>query len=110
MILVEHPLDPAQAVPTKVSSQLTFDGTAGTTYYFNTSQWTPGDVEQIAPPGDSASTLATGGYIYSVQVVDYRTTNTTTTYTGTATVLNQSSSAFGDGWHSRAWSRSPGHR
>ena len=98
MIVVEHPLDPTQAVPSKVSAQLTFDGTAGTTYYFNTSQWTPGDVEQIALQATSASTLATGRYSYSVQVVDYRTTNTTTTYTGTATVLNQSSSAFGDGW------------
>ena len=77
---------------------MTFDGTAGTTYYFNTSQWTPGDVEQIALQATSASTLATGRYSYSVQVVDYRTSNTTTTYTGTATIINQSSSAFGDGW------------
>ena len=40
----------------------------------------------------------TGRYGYSVQVVDERSTNTTTTYSGTATVLNQSTSAFGDGW------------
>jgi RHS repeat-associated protein len=33
-----------------------------------------------------------------VQVVDERSSNTTNTYSGTATVLNQSSSAFGDGW------------
>ena len=31
-------------------------------------------------------------------MVDYRSTNTTFTLNGTATVLNQSSSAFGDGW------------
>ena len=99
IILVEHPLDPTQAVPTKVSAQLTFNnGTPGTTYYFNTSQWTPGDVEQIALQATTASTLATGQYDYSVQVIDYRSTNTTTTYSGVATVINQSTSAFGDGW------------
>ena len=33
-----------------------------------------------------------------MQIVDERSSNTTTTYTGTATLLNQSSSALGDGW------------
>ena len=33
-----------------------------------------------------------------MQVVDYGTTNTTTTLSGSATEINQSTSAFGDGW------------
>ena len=33
-----------------------------------------------------------------MQVIDYRTTNTTFTLSGTATVLNDSASAFGAGW------------
>src|SRR5205814_10544141 len=37
-------------------------------------------------------------YEFSAPVVDYRTTDTTTPRSGPATVLNQSSSAFGDGW------------
>ena len=82
-----------------MSAQLTFDGTALTTYYYNTSQFTPGDVEQIALQATNATSLATGRYAYSVQVIDYRSgTPTTFTYSGTATVLNQSSSALGDGW------------
>jgi len=47
MIVVQHPLDPAQTVPTKVSAQLTFNSTVGSTYYYDTSQFTAGDVEQI---------------------------------------------------------------
>ena len=33
-----------------------------------------------------------------MQIVDYGTTNTTITLSGTATLLNESGSAFGDGW------------
>ncbi len=99
IILVPHSLDPTQAVPSEVSAQLTFDGTALTTYYYNTSSFTPGDIEQIALQATNASSLATGRYAYSVQIIDYRSgVPTTFTYSGDATVLNQSSSSFGDGW------------
>ena len=54
-------------------------------------------MQQIALQAN-ATGLTTGRYSYSVQVVDERSTNTTATYSGTATVLNQSTSAFGDGW------------
>jgi hypothetical protein len=47
IIIERHALDPSLAVPSKVSAQLTFDGTAGTTYYYNTSQFVAGDVQQI---------------------------------------------------------------
>ncbi len=98
IIVVPHSLDPSQAVPTKVGATLTFNGTALTTEYYDTSQWTPGDVEQISLQATNATALATGRYAYSVQIVDYRTAPTTFTYSGTATVLSQTTSAFGDGW------------
>ena len=97
IIVVHHQLDPTQTTPTAVNATLTFDSTVGTTWYYNTSSFIPGDIEQIALQANATS-LSTGRYGYSVQVVDERSSNTTNTYTGTATVLNQSSSAFGDGW------------
>jgi YD repeat-containing protein len=98
IIIVENTLSASAAVPSQVSATLTFNGSALTTYYYSTSTLNPGDVEQIALQATNASTLATGRYSYSVQVVDHGTTLTTVSYSGTATVLNQSSSAFGDGW------------
>ena len=97
IVVVHHTLDPTQTVPTAVNATLTFNSVAGTTWYYNTSSFIPGDVQQIALQANATS-LSTGRYGYSVQVVDERSTNTTFTYTGTATVLNQSTSAFGDGW------------
>ena len=94
---MHHQLDPTQTTPTAVNATLTFNSVAGTTWYYNTSTLTPGDVQQIALQANATS-LSTGRYGYSVQVVDERSSNTTFTYTGTATVLNQSTSAFGDGW------------
>ena len=92
-----HTLDDTQSVPTKVDATLTFNSVAGTTWVYNTSQFIPGDIQQIALQAN-ATGLSTGRYSYSVQVVDERSTNTTSTYSGTATVLNQKTSAFGDGW------------
>jgi len=97
IVLVQHTLDPTQSVPTAVNATLTFNSVAGTAWYYDTSTFIAGDVQQIALQANATS-LSTGRYGYSVQVVDTRSTNTTTTYTGTATVLNQSTSAFGDGW------------
>ena len=98
IIIAENTLSSSSAVPSQVSATLTFDGTVGTTYYYDTSTLNPGDVQQIALQATSAATLSTGRYSYSVQIVDYGATNTTITLSGTATVLNQSTSAFGDGW------------
>jgi hypothetical protein len=97
IVLVEHTIDPAQTVPTKVSGQLTFNSTTGTAYYYDTSQFSKGDVQQIALQAD-ATGLATDRYSYTATVVDYRASNTTTTLSGSAIVLNNSSSAIGDGW------------
>ncbi len=97
IILTENPLSGSGTVPSQVSATLTFNGTAGTTYYYNTSTLNPGDIQQIGLQAN-ASSLSTGRYDYSVQVVDHGSTLTTTTYTGTATVLNESTSSLGDGW------------
>ena len=96
IIVAENPLSSTSAVPSQVSATLTFNGSAGTTYYYDTSTLTPGDVQQIALQYPTA--LATGRYSYSMQIVDHGTSLTTLTYTGTATVLNESASAIGDGW------------
>ena len=98
IIIAENTLSSSSAVPSQVSATLTFNGTVGTTYYYNTSTFNPGDVQQIALQATSASSLATGRYSYSMQIVDHGASLTTITYSGTATVINQSSSAFGDGW------------
>ena len=98
IIIAENTLSSSSAVPSQVGATLTFNGTVGTTYYYNTSTLNPGDVQQIALQAATAGTLSTGRYAYSMQIVDYGATNTTITLSGTATLLNESSSAFGDGW------------
>ena len=97
IIVEHHALDPSLTLPTQVSAQLTFNGTAGTTFYYNSSSLALGDVMQIAPQADATS-LATGRYGYSLAIGDIRGTTTTTNATGTATVINDSGSALGDGW------------
>jgi RHS repeat-associated protein len=102
MITVENTLTSA-TVPSQVSAQLTFNGgTALTKYYYNTSTGTstlnPGDVQQITLQATNATTLATGRYTYSAQVVDIGTTVPTLTYSGGTNVLNYSGNAFGAGW------------
>ena len=100
LIVVHHPLDPALSTPSKTSVQLTFNGSAGSTYYYATSAFNPGDYAQFAVQAD-ATGLATGRYSYSTQVVDYRATNTTATYSGTVTVVDAADAPFGaigQGW------------
>jgi RHS repeat-associated protein len=97
MILVHHTIPSGSSAPATVNATLTFNSTVGTTWYYNTSGFIPGDIQQIALQANATS-LSTGRYSYSAQVVDGYSTPTTTTYSGSATVLNQSTSAFGDGW------------
>ena len=77
---------------------MTFNSSALTTYYYDTSLLNPGDVQQIALEATNATTFTTNRYAYSAQVVDIGTTNTTSTYSGTTTLLNYSGNAFGAGW------------
>jgi RHS repeat-associated protein len=99
MITVESALSASAAVPTQVSAQLTFNGgTPLTTYYYDTSKFNKGDVQQIGLLATNATALSTNRYSYSAQVVDIGTTNVTNTYSGTTTLLNYSGNAFGAGW------------
>ena len=103
IVEIPNALSSSLATPTKTSGQITVKNTGGTTvytgstWYYNTSQFMPGDIQQIALQANMTG-QSTGRYNYTATVVDYRSTNTTMTITGTETVLNQSSSAFGDGW------------
>ncbi len=98
IIVANNALSGSQPVPSQVSATLTFNSIVGTTYYYDTSSFNPGDVQQIALQATGTSSLATGRYSYSVQIVDHGTALTTITLTGTTTILNESSSPFGDGW------------
>ena len=73
IIVVHHSLDPTQTVPSAVNATLTFNSAAGTTWYYNTSAFIAGDIQQIALQANATS-LSTGRYSYSVQVVDERST------------------------------------
>ena len=102
IVVAEHQLDPTQSTPSQVSAQLTFDGSVGPTYYYNTSSFTPGDIMQIGLRAD-AHTLSTGRYSYTMTIVDYRgSTPTTFTYSNTATVENTAQdptfAALGASW------------
>ena len=95
-------ISPSLSTPSQVSAQLTFDGTAGTTYYYSTSALRPGDIMQIRLQATNATTLDTGSYPYTMTIADIRSSNTTFTYTGNATVENAAEaptfSALGAGW------------
>jgi YD repeat-containing protein len=89
-------------VPNNLTVQLTFNGSAGTSYMVQTSGSTttnfmPGDTLQIGLQVN-ASSFSTGRYSYSFQVVDTNATPQTTTYSGSVDVLNYGSSPLGAGW------------
>ncbi len=100
---IPHALSSSLTLPSQDSGQLSVSTTGGTTvytgstWYDNTSQLMPGDIQQMALQANMTG-QSTGRYNDTATVVDYRGTMTTTTLTGTMTVLNQSSSAIGDGW------------
>src|SRR5262249_54526055 len=48
IVVVHHQLDDTKSIPTKVDATLTFNGTAGTKWVYDTSQFIAGDVQQIA--------------------------------------------------------------
>jgi hypothetical protein len=59
IVVAEHALSASLSTPSQVSAQLTFDGTAGTTYYYNSSSLRPGDIMQIGLQAN-ATGLGTG--------------------------------------------------
>ncbi len=102
IITVENTLTSA-TVPSQVSAQLTFNGgTPLTKYYYDTSTGSSilnqGDVQQINLQATNATSLATGRYTYSAQVVDIGSGVATLTYSGGSNLINYSSNAFGAGW------------
>src|SRR5262249_55665698 len=66
IVVAEHPLSASLSTPSKVSAKLTFNGTALTTYYYNPSSLTPGDVMQIGLQATNATSLDTGSYPYTM--------------------------------------------
>jgi YD repeat-containing protein len=97
IFIERHTLDDSQSVPTYTSVLLTFNSVPQTTYYYDSSKLTPGDVEEVAQQA-SATSLSTGRYPYSFTVADTRSTTTTNTVSGNVDVVNDSSSNFGAGW------------
>jgi YD repeat-containing protein len=98
IFLVHYPLDPTQsAAPGTVTAQLTFNGTAGSTVYYNTSSLNPGDLMQMALQANATS-LSTGRYPWQITVTANYGTPQQTTYSGSVDVVNDASSPFGAGW------------
>jgi RHS repeat-associated protein len=102
IIVAEHEITTGEAAPSEISAQLTFDGTAGSTEFYNTSGLQPGDIVQVGLQANATS-LDTGVYPYTMTIAEIRSgTPTTFTYTGNATVENAAKdstfSALGAGW------------
>jgi RHS repeat-associated protein len=100
-----YQLPPGVSVPGQLTGSLTFNGNpvSSATFYVGGSGLNPpnlnaGDSTQLALLAD-ASSLSTGRYSYSFQVVDTNANPQTTTYSGSADVLNYKSNAFGAGWN-----------
>jgi RHS repeat-associated protein len=93
LFLAEYQLPTGQSVPSTITAQLTFNGTPGSTVYYNTSSLNAGDWVQIALQA-SATSLSTGRYSYQITV----TNGTNTNYSGNVNIVNQGSSAYGSGW------------
>jgi YD repeat-containing protein len=99
--IAHYQLSPSVAVPGTISEQLTFNGSAGSTVTVQTNSsgttLISGDTMELALQAN-ATAVSTGRYPYSFQVVDANVTPHTTTYTGSADILNYKSNAFGAGW------------
>jgi len=97
IFITHYPTSSSGALPSTISAQLTFNGTAGSTFYYSTSSLNPGDIMEIASQVN-ASSLSTGRYSYSIAVTANYATPVTTTYSGSVNVINDASSPFGAGW------------
>jgi hypothetical protein len=88
-------------IPNTVSARLQFDGSWGSTKYYQTGSgalYNPGDILQISLQADAGSS-ATGRYSYSFETTaNYSGSSSTTTSSGTVTIINEESSVFGEGW------------
>ena len=85
------------ALPTTVSAALTWNGTLGATYTYNTTGATKGDLLTLAIQ-EPTTVTSTGAYPWSLTVVENYGTPVTLTQSGTAYVVTEDGSAFGAGW------------
>jgi YD repeat-containing protein len=100
IVAVETSLLSSSMTPDSIDAKLTFNGSAGTTYNYDTTSLSPGDSLRFALQND-ASSLATGYYDYSVDLTFNSTLgNSTRTFTGSQAVVNRggSTNPFGRGW------------
>jgi YD repeat-containing protein len=89
--------DNSQALPSTVSAVLTWNGTPGATYTYNTTGAQPGDLLTLAIQ-EPTTVTSTGAYSWSLSVVMNYGTPVTYTSSGTAYVVTEDSSPFGSGW------------
>jgi RHS repeat-associated protein len=98
IITVETQLAPGVYPPSAITAQLTFNGTAGTTYSYSTSGMSSGQSLRFALQADG-SALATGMYDFTMTVTTTTYSGTTSqTFTGKQAIVNRSASEFGSGW------------
>ncbi len=98
IITVETQLAPGVSVPSAITAQLTFNGTAGTTYSYTTSSMVTGQSLRFTLQADG-SALATGMYDYTMTVaLTISGVTTNQTFTGKQAIVNRSASEFGSGW------------
>ncbi|MBI3464991.1 MAG: RHS repeat protein, partial [Planctomycetes bacterium] len=93
-----YEINPSGGIPNTVSARLQFNGTWGPTKYYATSTYNPGDILQISLQADAGS-LATGRYSYTFETTaNYSGSSSTTSVSGTISLINEDSSALGEGW------------
>jgi YD repeat-containing protein len=100
IVAIETSLLSGSTVPDDIDAQLTFNGTAGSTYTYDTANLSAGESFRIALQANATS-LATGHYDYSVELTANSTGGSTSrTFSGSQDVVNRNSSAhpFGRGW------------
>ncbi|MHB8974460.1 MAG: RHS repeat-associated core domain-containing protein [Pirellulaceae bacterium] len=100
IVVVETSLLASGGVPSQLSAQLTFNGTAGTNYGYSTYGLTAGRSLRFAQQPNT-SALATGHYNWTLDVTTvYYGISTVHTFTGSTNVVNRNSSTapYGRGW------------
>ena len=100
IVAVDTSLLSSGGVPSAISAQLTFNGTAGTNYGYSTSGLTPGRGLRFAQQANTSS-LATGRYNWQMDVTTtFYGIQTVHSFTGSTNVVNRNSSTapYGRGW------------
>jgi RHS repeat-associated protein len=96
--VAHYQLPPGVTVPGTITGQLRFNGTTGSKYTWDSSKANAGDLAHLSIQ-TNATSLATGRYSYTFNVMDSNANPVTTTYSGSADILNYKSNALGAGWN-----------